>query len=276
MVDENRASPERFGQLCRELKPVVAQVSGGEPLLRQDIEKIVSALRMPQRPPFIALTTNGALLNQKKYQSLRQAGVDEFSLSLDYPDERHDEFRGIPGLFNKITALMKWLNDKPDKGMTLCCVIQSDNYRLLTKMAQLATEWGVMLNFSTYTPMRTHNMDYMLNPDQVKEFEEITKQLIQHGKKYNNLRTSPYAFRKMIEYFRQGQMPKCGTGYKFFNINPDGTFSPCGLIIKDYKTRKELIEKFAKSNTCAKCNTSIRISTEKPARYMLLDNIKQA
>ena len=273
MIDENRVSPERFGELCQQLKPVVAQASGGEPLLRQDLEEIIRAFRVPQRPPFTAVTTNGSLLTQKRYQSLRQAGLDEFSLSLDYPDERHDDFRGIPGLFSKITGLMKWLQGSSDKGMTLCCVIQSDNFRLLPEMARLASAWGVMLNFSTYTPMRTHNMDYMLNPNQVEEFAEITSKLVEHGKKFKNLRTSPYAFRKMVEYFRAGEMPNCGAGYKFLNVNPDGTFSPCGLIIKDYKTREELQEKFSKINTCTKCYTSIRVSCEKPARYMLKDNL---
>ena len=56
---------------------------------------------VPAEPPFIVLTTNGSLLTREKYDRLREAGVDEISLSLDYPDERHDEFRGIPGLFRE-------------------------------------------------------------------------------------------------------------------------------------------------------------------------------
>ncbi len=273
MIEENQASPKRFGELCRQLKPVVAQASGGEPLLRKDLEEIIGAFRMPNRPPYIAVTTNGALLTRERYQSLRQAGVDEFSLSLDYPDERHNDFRGIPGLFDKITDLMKWLQGMPDKGMTLCCVIQSDNFHLLPEMARLASQWGVMLNLSTYTPMRTQDKSYLLNPDQVDEFAEITSQLIEHGKKFKNLRTSPHAFSKMIEYFRNGEMPNCKAGYKFYVVNPDGTLSPCGLIIKDYNTREEMLEKFPPTNACTKCYTSIRLNCEKPARYMLLDNL---
>jgi len=69
--DEKRASPE----------PVVAQISGGEPLLRKDLKDIIQAIYRPQRPPYIVITTNAALLDEKKYRELREAGVDEFSLS---------------------------------------------------------------------------------------------------------------------------------------------------------------------------------------------------
>ncbi len=100
--EEQRATPERLGEICRELSPVVAQISGGEPLLRRDLEDIVRAFSVSDRPPVTVVTTNGALLTPERWGSLRAAGLDEFSLSLDYPDERHDEFRGIPGLFARL------------------------------------------------------------------------------------------------------------------------------------------------------------------------------
>src|SRR5512134_3212720 len=59
---EELASPQRYGELCREIKPVVAMVSGGEPLLRRELEDIIRALRRENRPPHIVLTTNGSLL----------------------------------------------------------------------------------------------------------------------------------------------------------------------------------------------------------------------
>ena len=71
---EVRAPAERFGELARRFKPVVAQVSGGEPLLRADIDDIVSAIRVPNRAPFVVLTTNGFLLTRERYERLRKAG----------------------------------------------------------------------------------------------------------------------------------------------------------------------------------------------------------
>jgi MoaA/NifB/PqqE/SkfB family radical SAM enzyme len=253
---------------------VIAQASGGEPLLRNDLEKIVQAWRVPNRAPFIVVTTNATLLNLDRYRSLKEAGVDEFSISLDYPDERHDEFRGVPGLFRKIEKLIEELGSSKDKSISLCCVIQSDNFRLLPQMAELARKWDVRLNFSAYNTLRTHDQSYMLSGEDLEEFREIIPVLLEYQKKYRLIRTSGYVLWNMVKYFEQGYIPNCRTGERFFNINPNGTLSPCGLIITNYQTREEFTADFCKNNTCVYCYTSIRANTEKPPPYALWDNLK--
>ena len=64
--DEVKATAEDYAQRCRELKPVVAMVSGGEPLLRKDLEEIIKALKKKGRAVYITMTTNGALFNKKR------------------------------------------------------------------------------------------------------------------------------------------------------------------------------------------------------------------
>ena len=273
-VDEDRASPQKYGELCRQIQPVVSQISGGEPLLRRDLEQIVKALSRPNRAPFIVVTTNGALLTKERYLSLREAGADEFSLSLDYPDERHDGFRRIPGLFNRIKTLINELSSEKDKAITFCCVVQSDNFRELIRMAELARRWNVILNFSTYTPLRTHDKCYMLSNKELEEFKEIIKGLLDFNKIHKNIYTPDYVFKNMIDFFKNGYIPNCRTGERFFNVNPDGTFSPCGLIITDYKSQKALYEKFSNNNNCVHCYTSIRANSEKPAKHLIRDSIK--
>jgi MoaA/NifB/PqqE/SkfB family radical SAM enzyme len=273
-VKEDLASPQELGQICREVRPLIAQASGGEPLLRKDLEQIIDAFRVPNRAPYVVVTTNASLLTKKRYDSLRQAGVDEFSVSLDYPDERHDEFRGIPGLFSQIHSLMKEIRTEKEKCITLCCVIQSDNFRSLIKMAELARQWGVKLNFSAYNSLRTQDLSYMLSEQELEELQEIVKQLLDRQHKYGNIRTSSYVYKNTINYFKERSFPRCRTGEKFFNVNPDGTFSPCGLIIKDYKSPDELYEQFSKVNTCSFCYTSIRANCEKPLKHLVADTIK--
>jgi MoaA/NifB/PqqE/SkfB family radical SAM enzyme len=263
-VEEDRASPEKLGEICRDLSPVVAQASGGEPMLRRDLDQIIRAWKVPNKAPFIVVTTNATLLTQDKYQNLREAGVDEFSVSLDYPDERHDEFRGVPGLFNKIENLVKGLDAQKDKAISLCCVIQSNNFRLLPEMAELANEWDVRLNFSAYNTLRTHDKGYMLSGDDLEEFKEIIPVLLEKQKKHRKIRTPKDVLWNMVKYFQQGYMPDCRTGEKFFNVNPNGTLSPCGLIITDYETKEEFLEDFCKKNTCVYCYTSLRANTERP------------
>lgn len=274
ITDEQRATPEEFGELCKKFKPVVAQVSGGEPLLRKDIEQIIKALKEPNGIPYVVLTTNAALLTKEKYYRLRQAGVDEFSISFDYPDERHDEFRGIPGLFERIKNLIKEIDKEKDKLITFSCVIQSDNFRELIRMAKLAKEWGVNINFSAYTWLRTKDKNFMLSKDDIEEFKEILNQLLEFKKQHKNIYTSDYVFRKMVDYFTNESLPHCRAGEKFFIVSPDGTLSPCGLIIKGYKTEKEMKQKFVKTNSCTFCYTSSRANSEKPAWYLLKDGLK--
>ncbi|MCX7972887.1 MAG: radical SAM protein [Candidatus Aminicenantes bacterium] len=273
VANEKRASAQEFGRISDWLKPVGAQISGGEPLLRSDLEEIIRAIHRPQKPPFIIVTTNGALLNRKRYESLRQAGVDEFSLSLDYPDERHDTFRGIPGLFRKIESLVKELAPLDEKAITLSCVIQNDNFPDLVRLAELARRWGVRINFSTYTWMRTHNRQFMISPDNLKLFKNVLNQLLEFKKKYGTIYTSDYVFRLMPIYFEKGEIGHCRAGQRFFIVNPDGRLSPCGLILKYYSSLDEL-KAFRQTNSCGYCYTSIRAGTERPPKYLLLDNIR--
>lgn len=273
-VDEQRASPERLGQICRELNPLIAQLSGGEPLLRKDVEDIVRAFRRPNRAPYIDITTNGFLLTREKYDTLLHAGIDQFGISLDYPDDRHDTFRGIPGLFHRIETLIEGLNGENDKAITLLCVIQRDNFRDLIRMVELANDWNVKINFSTYTWLRTDDKTYLLAPQEIEEFRQIVTRLMELREKYQNIFTSRYVFDMMIKFFENHSTPNCRTGVKFFNVNPNGTISPCGLIIKNYGSQKELREKFSCTNSCTYCYTSIRANTEKPLYHLLRDNIQ--
>lgn len=273
-VDEVRVTAERYAELCRGIKPVVAQVSGGEPMLRRDLIQIIKALKVPKRPPYIVLTTNGTLLTKEKYQSLREAGVDEFSLSFDYPDERHDEFRGVPGLFKRIKTLMDKINSVENNGITLSGVVQSKNFRELTRMAELAREWKVRMNFSTYTWLRTNKKEFMIPKEDLPELREIIQRLIEFKRKHKTVFTSDYVLGKMLEFFEKETIDNCRAGERFFIVNPDGTLSPCGLIIQKFNSQKEIIENFSENNTCGDCYTSIRSNTEKPIKHLIKDSLK--
>ena len=61
------------------------RITGGEPLVRRDVERLVAQLsEIPDLE--LALTTNGALLPQKA-QALAEAGLDRVTVSLDSVDD---------------------------------------------------------------------------------------------------------------------------------------------------------------------------------------------
>jgi MoaA/NifB/PqqE/SkfB family radical SAM enzyme len=273
LIKENRASADKLGRICSELNPLVAQISGGEPLLRDDLEEIVSAFKRPNRAPYIDITTNGILLNKERYTRLRLAGIDKFSISLDYPDSRHDVFRGFPGLFLRIEKLAAELNGEKDKAIVLICVVKNDNYRDMIRLAELAADWNVKINFSAYTWLRTNNKGYLLDQRQIKELQDIIIKLIKINSKSHHIFTTKYGFDRMVRFFVNQSIPSCAAGYRFFNVNPDGTISPCGLIIKDFNSPQELQQNFSRKNKCTFCYTSMRINAEKPAFFHIKEKI---
>jgi len=58
------------------------RITGGEPLLRKDLAKLISKLKSINEIKEIALTTNGFLL-KKFAQSLKDSGLDRLTVSLD-------------------------------------------------------------------------------------------------------------------------------------------------------------------------------------------------
>jgi uncharacterized protein len=143
---------------------------GGEPLLRLDFLDIVRAFKRPNRAPYIDITTNGILLTTEKTDQLLRAGVDEIGISLDYPNDRHDRFHRVPGIFRHIERLIADLNHEKNKAVTLLCVVKRDDYTDLIRMAELAVDWKVKINFSACTwlislkinPLRIAGRDRLL------------------------------------------------------------------------------------------------------------------
>ncbi len=73
-------------------------LSGGEPLLRTDLEAI--AARASAAGLGVALGTSGTLLTPERARRLRASGVTAAAISLDSTDpETHDAFRGATGAF---------------------------------------------------------------------------------------------------------------------------------------------------------------------------------
>jgi len=82
-----------FADAARFFDPMMVCFTGGEPLLRRDLEALVSAVNTAVRLKYITLITHGAMLTVERARSLWEAGINQFSVSLDFLDERHD--RGV-------------------------------------------------------------------------------------------------------------------------------------------------------------------------------------
>lgn len=63
------------------------RLTGGEPLLRRDLERLVAQLAAIEGLRDIALTTNGSTLTREKARVLRDAGLRRITISLDALDD---------------------------------------------------------------------------------------------------------------------------------------------------------------------------------------------
>src|SRR3954469_3014164 len=85
---------ERVVRLAVDLGIQKIRLTGGEPLLRHNVETLVAGIASISGVEDLAMTTNGSLFPQKA-AALRQAGLRRISFSLDSLDR--DNFKKITG-----------------------------------------------------------------------------------------------------------------------------------------------------------------------------------
>jgi len=237
----------------------VVQISGGEPLLRKDIVAIVKAIKQSKGIPYLILVTNGALLNEDIYLQLHEGGVNQFSISLDFPDDRHDKFRRRPGLYKRLERTIPQLARFSHRDIILNSAITKANLEDILPLAQKAMNWGVYISYSAYTSLRTGDKAYSVNDE--KSLELLRKTiyaLIELKRQGGYISNSEDTLLDTLKFFEQGYLPNCKAGMRFFVIMPDGSFVPCSLHRNKYCSQKEMIESFSRTNQCGGCYVAIR------------------
>lgn len=262
--DEKQLQPYEYGKLTRLLKPPVVQISGGEPFLRKDIIEVVKAIKQPDGLPYLIFVTNGVLLNEGNYLQLYEAGVNQFSVSLDFPDERHDHFRRHRGLYDCLERTIPHLAKFGFKNIILNTVITRDNLKEVLPIARKAEEWNVFISYSAYTARRTGDRSYCIDGEEEREIlRQTIQQLVELQRRTNHIFNPEAELLDTLKFLEQGSIPNCKAGIRFFVVMPDGAFIPCSLWRNKYSSQKEMIEKFSRRNHCGDCYVSVRAYSER-------------
>jgi len=257
--DEEQIGPEQYAEVTRRLKPLVAQISGGEPLLRKDIADIVRAIKQADNVPHVILVTNGVLLNESNYRQLREAGVNQFSVSLDFPDERHDEFRRRPGLYRRLEQNLPRLAELGFNDIVLNSAITRANLRDILPLAEKAAEWKVGMSYSAYTELRTDNPDYSIEAaHDLETLRQAIREVLAMKKRGFSIVNPDIVLKNTTKFFEQGYMANCSAGRRFLIVMPDGDLVPCSLHRHKYSSRREMIRGFSDTNRCGSCYVAIR------------------
>jgi MoaA/NifB/PqqE/SkfB family radical SAM enzyme len=277
--DESKnLKPADYRRYMDALRPCVVQISGGEPLMREDVVQIARTIKNGSTPPYLILVSNWSHMTPEKYAALRQVGVDQFSVSLDFPHERHDAFRGYPGLFEHLRNLVPQLAAQGHDDIVLNSFITSDNVCEINKLADTAKAWGVNICFSAYSAKRISSRAYSLDdPAQIailnSELDRIEARR-DHTNWIVNARTTLQATR---QFFRDGRMPGCRAGHRFLVVTSDGWLQPCSMIFKRYRLeeRERMVREFTSHNTCDECYVSIRSYLDKAFPQLLKENVRE-
>lgn len=100
LPEDREMSPEETGGLVRvatEFGMKKIKLTGGEPLVRDDIVEVVDAVSQAQVTD-VSMTTNGVSLSEK-VADLAEAGLDRINISLDTLDgEKYEDITGSPVL----------------------------------------------------------------------------------------------------------------------------------------------------------------------------------
>ena len=268
--------PSDYRRYMEALKPVVVQVSGGEPLMRRDLPDVVRNIKPRSGLPFVILVSNWSLMKEERYLELRQAGVDEFCVSLDFPDERHDDFRKLPGLYRHLNELVPKLAAMGYDDIVLNNCITSANVNEVNKIADKAREWGVNVNFSAYSPRRTGCRDYFLNtPEQLATLDQQLARIRSRMDKTHWITNSETTLQATRQYFQTGGAPSCKAGLRWLVVTSDGYLQPCSMQFRRYRIDEQdrMVGEFTQSNTCDQCYVSIRSYLDKTFPQLLWENV---
>ena len=157
-----------FEEITRIAKVFVAhgvqkiRLTGGEPLLRKNIELLIeqlAALRTPQgRPLDLTLTTNGSLL-ARKARALKAAGLQRVTVSLDGLDDA--VFRSMNDVDFPVTDVLAGIEAAQEAGLGMIkinmVVKQGTNEHEILPMARRFKGTGIVLRFIEYMDVGATN-----------------------------------------------------------------------------------------------------------------------
>jgi MoaA/NifB/PqqE/SkfB family radical SAM enzyme len=129
-----------------DLGAITVILTGGEPLLRKDLEDIVASV--PKSRAMVSLNTSAYGLTPQRIASLKKAGLGSIAFSFDSSDSQvHDKNRGVAGLHERV---LQSVPAAKAAGLytQLTCVIKPGDLATgdVVKVADIAESLGVELN----------------------------------------------------------------------------------------------------------------------------------
>jgi AdoMet-dependent heme synthase len=217
-------------QICGTGKPVVV-LSGGEPLLRDDIYDIArygteKGLRM-------VMGTSGYLIDNDTAVKLRDAGIRAVAISLDSKDPAtHDSFRGLEGVWERAVKAIGYCRDAGIAVQINMSVMRSAIHDV-EEVIGLGTSLGVR-DYQLFFPVPTGRAR-QIEPRSPQEYEEMIRQiLIRYRDSDIHIRpTCAPQFRRIADdagITTPAWGRGCIAGISYCRIYANGDVTPCPYL----------------------------------------------
>ncbi len=207
----------------RELGAVQLGFSGGEPLVRDDLEELIAYSH--ELGYYTNLITSGIGLTEKRATALKAAGLDHVQLSFQDSTREMNDFLSSTKTFdlkNKVAAIIK-AHDWP---MVLNCVLHKHNLDHVSAIIEMAERMGaeyLELANTQYYGWAWHNRATLMPSwEQLQNAEAIVEA---HKKR---LEGKMRIFWVSPDY-HEARPKACmsGWGSVFMVVSPDGVALPC-------------------------------------------------
>jgi len=203
-----------------------ANITGGEPFIRKDIEEIVSIVR--KKADRVVISSNGFFSDRiiDLFRKHRDIGI---RLSIEGLPKSNDAIRGIKDGFDKGLRTLLQLVDMGVKDVGFGMTVQEMNAEDLVELYNLSNHMG--MEFATAT---LHNSFYFRKTNNTvenkqkvaKAFEELINRLLKSRSPKKWFRA--YFNHGLINYlYGQKRLLPCDMGKNGFFLDPFGDLLPC-------------------------------------------------
>lgn len=208
-------------------------ITGGEPLMREDLEQVGLALYRRGYP--WGMVSNGLYLTAARLQSLMAAGLHAITISLDGLPKDHNWLRGHPESYSKAMEAIKMLVHERELTWDVVTCVNRRNYPYLDELKTSLYSIGVRhWRLFTIFPVgrAAENPDFQLTDEEFTGVMEFIKRLRNEKKMHVNYGCE--GFLGNFEGEVRDNFFSCNAGISVGSILADGSISSCPSIRSNF------------------------------------------
>lgn len=213
---------------------VFVVLSGGEPLMRADIEQCGAEIYGRGFP--WGIVTNALHLTPRRFQRLVAAGMHSMTISLDGLRDDHNWMRGHPGSFDMVDQAIGMLLGQKGVVFDLVTCVNRRNYPHLADLRQYLIDKGVgqWRLFTVFPVGRAADNPVMrLTGEELRGLFDFIRLTRQQG-----LIRADYGCEGFLGNYEgdvRNRLFACQAGVTVGSVMADGSISACTSIRADYK-----------------------------------------